>query len=336
MLIIWGTKVNRDPRGTVADHCPVCTEVQRFAVTDHYEVSHVYFISIGRGTRVASTRQCWACGSEFNAVPDGYDEFLHEQDAERMPLDDIVERTNAPLAQVRQQRKQLEKMASERPAQIAGGDTATQMMLPGTPLREVPTSMQDADLREALGRLEAYEGHGPEVAALLQKLQGWRGLDSAGRTALLQEVNTFIDNQQKIDRAAAFFGKMIESFPQYFGCLPAIALLVVLGSGFLVLLARDWPAWISLGYGVLGLAAVVACYFIVTRKVRRRWVRTTVIPQADAAGVDLPTLIFLMVGVANSPNRIDDKVREMAAESGLVHEELVAQGRWQAGTGATG
>src|SRR5579859_929939 len=139
MIIIWGTKVRRRPRGIVADQCPTCMEVQRFAVTDHYEVSHIYFISVGDGTRVACTRRCWRCGTEVSCVPDGYNEFLSDATVEVMSLDEIIERTNAPLAEVRAARKGIEQMASERPEQIAV-DAPTQITLPGTPLREVPTS----------------------------------------------------------------------------------------------------------------------------------------------------------------------------------------------------
>jgi hypothetical protein len=91
------------------------------------------------------------------------------------------------------------------------------MMLPGTPLRDVPTSVQDAELREALGRLEAYEGSAPEVTGFLQKLQDWRNLDSGGRSALLQEVHAFIDNQQKTDRAITFLDRTVGSYPQHLG-----------------------------------------------------------------------------------------------------------------------
>jgi hypothetical protein len=329
MLIIWGTKINRHPRGTVADQCGACMEVQRFAVTDHYEVSHVYYISIGQGTRVASTRQCWRCGSEFNCVPDGYDEFLPDATVEEMSLDEIIERTNAPLAEVRAARKRIEKMVSERPAQPAG-DAATQVMLPGTPLREVPASMQDAELRETLARLEAYEGTTPEVAILLQKLQGWRDLDSNGRSALLEEVNTFIDYQQKADRAIAYLNRMVGTFPQYLGCLPATVLLAALGAVFWWGYDYCHPC-VLLSYGTIGLAAVFACYYYATNAMRRRWMRQTVIPEADEAGVDLQTLAAVMVGVAQLTDRIDDKMREMASEAWLLEQEAAALGRWHAG-----
>lgn len=332
MLIIWGTKVNKDPLGTVADNCPVCMGTQRFAVTDHYEVSHIYFISLGRGTRIATTRACWRCGTEFNAVPDGYDEFLPEATAEAMPLDEIVERTNSQLAQMRDARKELEEMAGERSPELPG-EAATGMKLPGISLREVPTSAQDAELREALGRLEAYEGHGPEVADLFQKLKSWRGLDAADRTALLEEVNEFIDKQQKIDKAVAFLATMAQSFPQYLGCLPALVLLAALGSVFFWTPLLNWHVCVSVGYAIIGLLAVIISYYYLSNVIRSRWFRNVVIPKADEEGVDLKTLVVLMIGVAKSPERIDEKVRDMASEARLLRQEVLALGRWDMGPG---
>ena len=326
MLIIWGTKVNRDPRGTVADQCPACMEVQRFAVTDHYEVSHIYYISVGQGTRVASTRQCWRCGSEFSCVRDGYNEFLGEGTAKGMSLDEIIERTNAPLAEVRAARRRIETMASERPSQ-PGGDSATQMMLPGTPLREAPTMMQDADLRETLGRLKAYEGSAPEVTDFLQKLQGWRSLDSSGRAALLEEVSTFIDNQQKTDRAIAFLDRMVASYPQHVGWFPALVLLAALGAVFWWAYSYCHPC-VLLTFGAIGIAAVTACYVYASSAIRRRWMRHTVIPQAEEAGVDLKTLAVVMTGLAQLTDRIGEKMQEMAAEAWLLEQEALALGRW--------
>ncbi len=151
--------------------------------------------------------------------------------AEQLSLDEIVQRTNAPLAEVRAARRRVEELACERPAPSAE-HAATELMLPGTPLREVPAFVQDVELRETLGRLQPYEGNVPEVAAFLQALQGWRSLDSGGRSALLQEVNTFIDDLQQSDRAIAFLNRMVRRFPQHRGWVPAIMLLPILGAIF--------------------------------------------------------------------------------------------------------
>jgi hypothetical protein len=326
MFIIWGTKVNQDPRGTVADKCPVCMETERFAVTDHYEVGHIYFISLGPGTRVASTRACWRCGTEFNCVPDGYDEFLPDATAEAMSIDEIVERTNSQLAVARDARKQLEEMARE-PSELPG-EAATGLMLPGTLLREVPPSELDRELRLALARLEAYEGTGPEVTELLQKLQAWRGLDAAGRAGLLQQVDAFIDSQQKIDRAISFLATMSLSFPQFLGCLPALALLVALASFFLWA-PFNWNVTLAIGYALFGLLIVCVFFYYITNVIRRRWFRSVLIPQADEEGVDLKTLVVVMISIARSKDAIDEKVRELSSEARLLRQEVVALGRWE-------
>lgn len=320
MIIIWGTKVNRHPRGVVADKCPVCMENERFSVTDHYEVSHLYYISLGQGTLIATTRACWQCGTEFHCSAEAYDEFLDDQSAQKMPIDELIERTNTPMARARDARRQLEEMA-RAPSAPLPPEVASAVAAPGTSMREIAPSAQDAELREALGRLEPYEGLGPQVSELLRELQAWRSLDSSARAELLGAVNAFIESQQRIDRAAAFFGSMAQSFPQHLGCLPAIVLLAFLISVFFWSPITNWHFGISIAYAVVALLAVIAVYYYVTNVIRRRWYRNTILPKIKEEGIDLNTLLAVMVGIAQSPDRIDERVRELAGSAPLLQDE---------------
>lgn len=327
MFIIWGTKVNQDHRGTVADRCPVCADVEKFDVTDHYEVGHIYFISLGRGARVASTRVCQSCRTEFNCDPNAYDQFLPREEADAMAIDDVVETTNSQLARARDARKRLHEMASEPDERLPFPDT-THLKLPGTPLRDASASALDDELRQALSRLEAYEDSGPEVTQLLEKLQNWRRLDLAARDALLAKVDAFIDRQQQIHRAVSFIRMIAVTFPQFSGCLPALALLGALGSAFWWL-PIDWTLLVYSGYTVVVLLLCCVVFYFLSRMSRRRWMRNQLIPQAEENGVDLQMLVLVLESAGQSDQTLDEKVRDLAMEVGLLQEVIVEMGKWK-------
>lgn len=108
MFIIWGTKTRKEKLGTVADFCPACHSVRAFTVTKYFRVSHIYFIPLGRGTRKATLRQCWECGSEYHCEEEDYDEFLSEEAAEEMSMSELIGRSNQYLE------KRLQRQMRER------------------------------------------------------------------------------------------------------------------------------------------------------------------------------------------------------------------------------
>ena len=76
MIIIWGTKSRQERLGTVADRCPACRDVQAFTVTNYFQVGHIYYIPLGRGSLVATVRECWECRSQYHCEEEDYVEFL--------------------------------------------------------------------------------------------------------------------------------------------------------------------------------------------------------------------------------------------------------------------
>jgi hypothetical protein len=323
MLIIWGTKVNQDPRGAVADKCSVCADVQLFDVTDHYEVSHIYFIPLGRGTRVATTRACIRCGTEFHCEPDSYDDYLTPQESDDLSIEEIVERTNTALGEARARRQQLEDMAYEsKPIK-----DSTQVALPGTPIREAAPSALDQELRKVLARLEMYEDRGPDVAEMLKKLGRWRKLDDDGRAKLLEQAEAYVEKQEHSDRALGFIADVAQGFPQYAGCLPALALVAVLASAY-------WwspigsSVCLSGGYAVIGLALAAGLFYYLGSVRRRHWFRSVLIPKADAEGVDLKIVVTTMISLARSKQPIVEIVRTMSQDARVLRDLLKSMGRW--------
>ena|SRR5581483_9247099 len=106
-FIIWGTKNRKETLGAVADWCPHCQEVQAFSVYQYYRVGHVYYIALGRGTLLATVRQCWKCCSDFGCDDERYDTFVPEKQAIPMSMTELLEETNPEL------KKRLDAYAQE-------------------------------------------------------------------------------------------------------------------------------------------------------------------------------------------------------------------------------
>jgi len=96
-IIIWGTKSRQERLGSVGDWCPACRRPQAFTVTNYFRVGHIYYISLGRGSLVATLRQCWECGAHYRCTEEDYERFLPEETVEQMSLNELLRQTNPPL-----------------------------------------------------------------------------------------------------------------------------------------------------------------------------------------------------------------------------------------------
>ena len=96
-MIIFGTKGRDESRGIVADLCPSCQEVRAFAVIDQYEVAHVYFVGIGKGSLRGTSMRCVQCGTLCAFDEHKYREILPLTEAERSDLHALVSRTHPRL-----------------------------------------------------------------------------------------------------------------------------------------------------------------------------------------------------------------------------------------------
>jgi hypothetical protein len=323
MLIIWGTKVRQEPRGVVADKCAVCSEIELFDVTDHYEVSHVYFIPLGSGNRVAATRSCRRCGTIFDCEIDGYDGFLSDKSLANMTVNEVIAQTNAPLAKARYARKKLEEMSHEAPS-----STSEQVTLPGTPVRAAPPAALNEDFRKALARLEKYETSGRKVRRLMRRMEYWRSLDYAGRETLLREMEGFIENQEQIDNAYRFIAEIAPSFPLYAGVLSSLAIFGVLAVLFFRSeLLRSEPQY-SVGFVVFALALSGSMLFYLRHLRQQRWFRNRVVPDALARNIDLPILCRVLTELKESGRRLEERVAGMANNTRMLKNAAIAAGRW--------
>jgi hypothetical protein len=81
----------------VADWCPTCRGVQAFNVTNYFRVGHIYYISLGRGSLVATVRECSECGAQYRCEEDDYDQFFPEETVEQMSMSKLVRLSNRYL-----------------------------------------------------------------------------------------------------------------------------------------------------------------------------------------------------------------------------------------------
>lgn len=84
MLVIAGKKVVRRKLGWVGEFCPVCRGLECLQITRLTQVSHVYFIPLGRGKVVVHEQVCRGCRSMFGVAAVPYVDYA------RRPAADVV------------------------------------------------------------------------------------------------------------------------------------------------------------------------------------------------------------------------------------------------------
>lgn len=97
MIVFGGTKGREEPRGIVADICPNCQEIRAFAVIDQYEVPHLYYVSMGKGTLRGTSMRCVECRTLCAFDEHKYREVMPCDLADGSNLHELVSRTHPRL-----------------------------------------------------------------------------------------------------------------------------------------------------------------------------------------------------------------------------------------------
>jgi hypothetical protein len=306
MWLIYGHTERRKRRGIVADECPLCEDVRPFLVTEHYVVSHLYFIPLGRGRLQASVRRCQACQGAFACDSTLYDQFLSVRQARTLPIDELLEQTNPNLARAREARLQLEREAQRA---VAGQSHADDEVL----LRWLMTRLRQ--LGEALVNRTHYQ----------DRLLSWYQLPATERERLRREIEAFIEDRKKLQRAAIFTDVVSRTFPRAPGCLPALflwmALMIV--AFFLAALLRLEGSIVL--FLLIGLVAIFLCYRSWARSSYQRWFCKKFIPSMEAHAIDLPALLTVLSSIKKSPPKHDPWMRALVKRSDLLVEILRGQ-----------
>jgi hypothetical protein len=96
-IILWGTKVRKEPLGAVGEWCHTCGKVRVFDVVKYHRASHLYYITIGRWKHISTLRECWRCGATYECRFGDYTAFLTDEEAKGLSLAQVVDRTNARM-----------------------------------------------------------------------------------------------------------------------------------------------------------------------------------------------------------------------------------------------
>lgn len=65
MLVVHGKKIRRQNRCNTAFFCPICRRICTGRIVTVSSHHHVYFVTVGRGTRLLEELTCHRCGSVF-------------------------------------------------------------------------------------------------------------------------------------------------------------------------------------------------------------------------------------------------------------------------------
>jgi predicted Fe-S protein YdhL (DUF1289 family) len=121
-FIIWGTTTRQERIGVVADLCPYCCHVRPFTVVDHFRVSHIYYIPLGRGQHVDRTRQCGGCRRHLTFDEQRYAQPVAVAQAGTMGADQMLHYTNPALQHRLEELGKLEQLAQATAYRDHGAD----------------------------------------------------------------------------------------------------------------------------------------------------------------------------------------------------------------------
>jgi hypothetical protein len=172
-FIFWGSKDRIVRRGIVVDVCPECQALQPFVIVDYFSVPHVYFIGLGRGSYVGSTRACFGCHTEITHEPYRYADVLPLGALEEVSLDVGLERTNPTLKSAFDKLQKLEDVGagSYREAGV-----------------EVPTDLIPQLVRNL--RMLLWQGH--DVGLFTGRFEAEHPLSASALLDLAAEVRGYL------------------------------------------------------------------------------------------------------------------------------------------------
>jgi hypothetical protein len=316
MLIIWGSRARQQQRGVVADRCDGCQGISIFSVIDVYKVSHLYYISLGAGKVVATALKCLRCGAERPFVAALYAGVMPAQTV--MNPQEVLRFTNPRMyAQVTEASTRLEALAT-----VGALPSGASAVAECEAAREA-VSASDSRVQEAFRRLDSVTDIEGRANVFRLRLVAWQALDEAGRQALLEDIEAFVQSRKRERRTSELLTRMSGVKPPIHS-LVAFWLVAVVPV-FLVRVVPLPPEY----FGFATLGAMVGGYYL-ARSVAsqmeqqwfRDWFRTSVVPSAEKSQVAVSQLCELMrQSAANS-------TAPLLAHVQLLQEVATAMGRW--------
>lgn len=164
-FLLWGEQSRQESRGLVVDVCPYCRELRPFLVEEHFVATHLYYVNIGKGRPVGTSRRCFYCGFQDLCDVSLYAELLPAEAAETHGLDFGLAKTNPRLHATWQSLIAPEGNAYRQDAQWQGD-----------PVEEC----RELTRRSLLS--------GADVSEICERLARWPQLDSDAQSELRGEI----------------------------------------------------------------------------------------------------------------------------------------------------
>lgn len=173
MVLVFGTTERKKDRGYVVDRCPSCLDLRWFAVVDHRQAFHVYFIPLGRGRHLFSTQRCLKCGADFPERED-FATTLDRHAMQDLDVDEGLRRTQPELA------KRFDEIANlTKDGKLA--------------YRTTHDSNAEDLVTRASAHLATLERRGVDTERFLGRFRDFRRLSLSEREILCAELRGFHD-----------------------------------------------------------------------------------------------------------------------------------------------
>jgi hypothetical protein len=301
MIFIWGSYGKERPRGFVADRCPVCRDVRTFKVVDHYKVSHIYYIPLGGGKLLGTTKTCEACGADVPWNPGEHPTIVREATASP---EQLLRATNPVLAEI----IAVERRVEERRRTGEGSDDP---------------DVRWASLRDGaaldIGKLRQA---GYDAGDLGKRLERWRDLPDDERQRLLADVAEARRMSDAIAAAIAFLKLVSRSVPENAGCLIGFLVCVALGLGVLAL-ANDLGTGSIIGLSLAALVLGFATYMKINALRVRRWFERVLIPEGRRRQIDFNMLLGIIADARSDRRNLDEKLTAILDQGDALVEVLI-------------
>jgi hypothetical protein len=310
VFIFWGEYERVRKQGVVADRCKGCSQITQLRVSRIYRVSHVYFIPLGSGKLHSTVAECTECGHKVPFRNEKYSRLVPENEADSLTVDEVLKKTNPPLARSTAELQQLEREAiGARPGASAGPDPRVKL---------------------AFSKLAEIETESAKVIDLQARLAQWSALRLRDQEVLLSDIDALFAEHQQRDSVKRFVSAMGQRFkPEVDGTVSFLTFLGLLILGIALAVMMPVPelrvSGVLLAFVLAaGIATVVHGKY--KRYIFKRFFRQTFLPQTQKRQIDLGDALAELEELDPNDETLSDGLRAMVKRRRFLQEVLDEEG----------
>lgn len=321
MIIIWGTKARQTTLGCVVDDCPICKIPTICVIINVETVPHLYYISLG-GWHVESCHKiCTVCQVDSPGDSSRYRDFVPIDELGQMSFDTLAMKTNPVLAidldntrESTSNREALPSASTPRANYEIYSQENTGTLQPLTNdsahLGTDAAPAIDARLAALDQRLVGYEEATVRFNQIIAKLNLWSCLTAAQRNELEREVETYVQERERLRDAEPILRKVAAEKPYQISYL--LPILTALGV-MVCLPFLPGVAWILIGL-LVGVVVVLFAVGIAWSNARQAWLKQWLIPRMAEHGVNLAILHLALVRLTEQDAEESPALRKLVSD----------------------